>query len=196
MNRTSILLASVFSILVVAGFLLYLSFSSEPGATQQGASLPDTNGLFTATGPSGSFASSSASHPATTQIPTTGGNAAVDDFTKSSTVASSSAGFYLIAYPPVSPNENIDAAASSTPHDYEIYFLSDTGFFDILLLKEPIAETRRSAAKDLADRLGISSDALCTLKYEVNVAYFVNSFYSAKNLGFPGCQGATALPGD
>lgn|GEM_PF-6992619 len=59
-----------------------------------------------------------------------------------------------------------------------------------VILKEPIGEVRRSATKDLIEKLAISNVDVCTLVADVNVPYFVNEFYSAKNLGFPGCPGA------
>lgn len=80
--------------------------------------------------------------------------------------------------------------------EYEINYLSESKSFVVILAKEPIAETRRAAAEDLMNRLGISNQELCSLSVRVQVPRWVSDFYSDKNLGFPNCPGAVKFSGD
>ncbi|MEK7063757.1 MAG: hypothetical protein AAB955_03665 [Patescibacteria group bacterium] len=101
------------------------------------------------------------------------------------------------------PLTEIDGMGTTTPgtlsaleRGFEILYFPEEGSFSIALLKEPIAETRRSMVIDLEQRLGISGSDLCDLVAEVLVAPAASQFYAYKNVGFPGCPGATRLPGD
>ncbi|TAJ15172.1 hypothetical protein EPO56_01360 [Patescibacteria group bacterium] len=85
---------------------------------------------------------------------------------------------------------------NTAPLEYEINYLSESKSFVVILAKEPIAETRRAAAEDLMNRLGISNQELCSLSVRVQVPRWVSDFYSDKNLGFPNCPGAVKFSGD
>lgn len=89
-------------------------------------------------------------------------------------------------------NGTCPGGATST--DFNISYNGTTQFFNIVLLKEPLSLSRNAAEQFLGTLLGISNDQLCSLKYFVGTPYYVNSFYSGKNLGFSFCPGATVLP--
>lgn len=76
---------------------------------------------------------------------------------------------------------------------YVILYDEAAQFFNVTLLTEPIAETRRAAEQYLMQRLGVSQADLCRLKYMVTVPNKVNSFYAGESLGFSFCPGAIAL---
>lgn len=106
----------------------------------------------------------------------------VSDFTKNRGVASTTDGSFLTWLP--------------DSEEYEVFYLPLNQSFTVVLLKEPIAETRRKATADMQATLGISGKEICNLVAEVTVPYFVNDFYSTKNLGFPGCLGSVTFEGD
>jgi hypothetical protein len=65
-----------------------------------------------------------------------------------------------------------------------------------MIYQEPVGEVRKAAMDDLASKLGIGGINLCALAVDVNVYYETSPLYAARNIGFPGCPGATMLPGD
>ena len=73
---------------------------------------------------------------------------------------------------------------------YVITYIAQDKSFTISLFKEPIGETRKAAETELLSKLGISEAAACNLRYVVLTPWWVNSFYSGKNLGFSFCPGA------
>lgn len=77
--------------------------------------------------------------------------------------------------------------------EFFISFNQKTGFFNISLLKEPIAQARANAEKFIMSRLAIGRVQLCSLEYFVSVSSSVNPIYAGKNLGFSFCPGATEL---
>ena len=78
--------------------------------------------------------------------------------------------------------------------DFSVSYNENTHFFNIILLKEPLGATRLEAEQFLANRLGITGQEVCNLKYFVGTPYWVNETYDSKNLGFSFCPGATVLP--
>lgn len=91
--------------------------------------------------------------------------------------------------------ETLPEGSSEAP-SYEIYFLEKDSLFIVVLLQEPIGEVRRDATNALIEKLGITNEDVCKLTAEVNVPYYVNELYSAKDIGFPGCPGAVKFSGD
>lgn len=77
---------------------------------------------------------------------------------------------------------------------YVIEYISQTQYFNIALLREPIGTARDDMEQYLMSRLGISPEQLCRLNYMVSTPDRVNSQFSGKNLGFSFCPGATKLP--
>ncbi len=96
----------------------------------------------------------------------------------------SNRGLYHLNVPP--------SANPSAP--YDITYESATQYFNISLLAEPIGQTRVEMEHDLMTKLGVSENAMCLLNYMVSVPYWVNAFYTGKNLGFSFCPGAVVLP--
>ena len=130
--------------------------------------------------------------PNTFEIPNSnGGSIFVRDFTKDIGVASTTPPSSFLSWFP-----NSELGTTTAESAYEIFYSPEDTFFIVVILKEPIGEVRRSATKNLIEKLGISNADVCTLVADVNVPYFVNEFYSGKNLGFPGCPSAEKFEGD
>lgn len=90
---------------------------------------------------------------------------------------------------------HLDVPPSANPSaPYDITYEKATQYFNISLLAEPIGQTRVEMEYDLMTKLGISEGAMCQLNYMVSVPYWVNAFYTGKNLGFSFCPGAVVLP--
>lgn len=120
-----------------------------------------------------------------------GGSIFVRDFTKDTGVASTTPPSSFLSWFP-----NSEVGTTTAESAYEILYSPGGTFFIVVILKEPIGEVRRTATKNLIEKLGISNADVCTLVADVNVPYFVNEFYSGKNLGFPGCPSAEKFEGD
>ena len=78
--------------------------------------------------------------------------------------------------------------------EFNISYNTHTDFFNIILLKEPLGSARSGAEQFLRERLSLSNDELCSLRYFLGTPYWINEHYADKNLGFSFCPGATALP--
>jgi hypothetical protein len=76
---------------------------------------------------------------------------------------------------------------------YRISYYLPLRTFVILLLAEPLKETRELAEQDVMQILGISESDACRLLYIVSLPTDVNPLYGGKNLGFSFCPGATPL---
>ncbi len=76
---------------------------------------------------------------------------------------------------------------------FSILYIDSIQNFNITLLREPIGDIRLQAEQLLLQRLGISQEKMCGLRYSVGVPESVNSFYAGKNLGFSFCPGAVKL---
>lgn len=96
----------------------------------------------------------------------------------------------------VDPNNsdyyNLGYLVDTSP--YLITYIASTQYFNIVLLREPIGETRERAEQYLMQHLSISAADLCKLDYTISTPTFVNSQYGGINLGFSFCPGATVLP--
>jgi hypothetical protein len=85
------------------------------------------------------------------------------------------------------------------PHEaYRITYFPPDRSFAVFLYRRTgtLGETRRRAAADLARRLGVPPQELCSLIVGVETPRDVDASRSGQNLGLPECSGATALPGD
>lgn len=85
-------------------------------------------------------------------------------------------------------NQPSDTAA------YSIEYISETQYFNIELLQEPLGANRKVAESYLINALGISSEQMCGLNYSVGTPNSVNSAYAGMNLGFSFCPVAVKLP--
>lgn len=94
--------------------------------------------------------------------------------------------FYLGNY--VDPK--IDSFATVS---YVIEYIAKTQYFNIMLLAEPIAESRLAAEAHLVQQLDVDENTICEIKYMVSVPNRVNSILSGKNLGFSFCEGSVPL---
>lgn len=83
---------------------------------------------------------------------------------------------------------------TSDARGYDLFYYPDQGTFAVALFKEPLGDVRRAALLDLETRLGLTVPRLCTVLVAVRVE--TEGFLAGKHIGFPGCPGATALPGD
>lgn len=195
MNQQNILtLVLAVATLALIGFTGTLYFlaqvpSARPSDTPPVSTLPGTNpqagGNTTVAGNTGN------PPPNTLEIASSNGPILVRDFTKDAGVASTTPPSSFLSWFP-----NSEVSTTTAESAYEILYSPEGTFFIVVILKEPIGEVRRSATKNLIEKLGISNADICTLVADVNVPYFVNEFYSAKNLGFPGCPGAEKFEGD
>lgn len=179
------------------GILYFFSFGSnatETNTANEGASSA-TFPFFGTKDDRGSVSTASQGVPVqsanTLEVRTvTGDILFVEDFTKDpDVIAESDNRVFYILYPNVT-------STNASEFDYEInYFPSDRSF-SVILAGEPLAEVRRKAADDLAQRIGISPKELCSIVATVQTPRWVNEYYADKNLGFPGCPGAVKFQGD
>ncbi len=106
--------------------------------------------------------------------------------------------YYSLGSVPSGAHLTLVSVPTSTPtskgRGYEILYFPQAGTFSVSILKEPLGDIRRAAADDLMRRLGIDAPSLCTLLAGVRVD--VGGVFAGKYIGFAGCAGATALPGD
>ena len=66
--------------------------------------------------------------------------------------------------------------------------------FDVLLLAEPLRETRAKAEQYLALKLELTPAQLCSLNISVGTINAINGFYAGEELGLSVCPGAVQLP--
>ena len=78
--------------------------------------------------------------------------------------------------------------------DFSVMYSETTQAFTIVLLREPIGETRRRAEAFMLERLGITETEACALRYHLGVPTSVNETFAGRNLGFSFCSGAAKLP--
>lgn len=76
---------------------------------------------------------------------------------------------------------------------YKIAFYAPKQSFSIILLQEPLQNSRLQAEQFLIQKLAITEQDACRLLYFVSVPASVNAFYAGRNLGFSFCPGAEVL---
>ena len=89
----------------------------------------------------------------------------------------------------------IDSTIDAPPTvPYAIEYIAASDYFSVALLKEPLSSSRATAEQYLMQRLGVTQDDMCRLKYMVSAPAWVNTTYASTNFGFSFCPGATVLP--
>lgn len=78
--------------------------------------------------------------------------------------------------------------------DFQILYFPEGSYFLISLQTEPLSEARFAAEQALRQEMGLSTELLCKLNYEVRTSYDINPTYAGGNLGMSFCPGATRLP--
>lgn len=76
---------------------------------------------------------------------------------------------------------------------YRVSFYVPRQSFSIILLQEPLQETRQQAEQFLMQKLGITQVDMCRLYYFVSTPSSINPVYGGITLGFSFCPGATQL---
>lgn len=76
---------------------------------------------------------------------------------------------------------------------YSIEYIAQTGFFNVTLLEQPLGVVRAEAEAVLRQRLGLSDQQLCALRYSVAVPAFVSVDASGIDYRFSFCSDAVSL---
>lgn len=82
--------------------------------------------------------------------------------------------------------------SNATP--YLITYIEATSYFNIVLVQEPLGQSRVQAENYLQNTLRITREQMCSIDYTLSVPNSVNTIYSGTNLGFSFCPGAVTLP--
>lgn len=118
-----------------------------------------------------------------------GGSIRAIDFLKDSNVHADTVnpGQYYVGY-------QVDPSSDQPPNvPYIITYHSASGFFNVALMQEPLADSRAKAELYLMRQLGVNKEGMCRLKYTVGVPNRVSPIYAGLNLGWSFCPGATQL---
>jgi hypothetical protein len=86
----------------------------------------------------------------------------------------------------------VDTAGTPSPM-YVISYIAETQYFNVTLLREPIARARIEAEAYLRSHLGISNEDMCALNYMVSTPHYVNEYFTGSSLGFSFCSGSIPL---
>ena len=194
------LLISIFSliVLVILGVVVwfFLLAPKQPLAspTNSSVTLP-LSGSTTYVPPLGSTTSSGSTK--TIAVGALGGGTVVtNDFIHNGVTLLDAAnkGRYLLAGNLGYCISDPQKCQAGTQTDFSIFYDSTYGSFTIALLKEPLGGARLEMEQFLMNTLGITQSDMCKLNYYVGTTFDVNVAYSAENLGFSFCPGATVLP--
>jgi hypothetical protein len=185
MNKNAYLLLGLAAVVLAGlGYFLYLMVASGPtgrvDTNTDGTPYTDTTYPVTTNQPGGSTISIASKY---------GQPMTVRDFKSDPTVVKDvvNEGHYFVGGH-FSPTEE-----GSVMPPYAIEYIDETQYFSIVLLEEPLKETRLSAEKFLMERLGISKSQMCQLRYMVSVPVRVNPVYAGTDLLFSFCKGAATL---
>ena len=77
---------------------------------------------------------------------------------------------------------------------YTVTYIAATQFFNVVLYKQPLRQSRQDAESYLRQTLGLSLADLCSLNYAVSVPGFVDEAYTSRDLRFSACPNAVPLP--
>ena len=170
----------------VAGAWFYIHMFSSPAASvTQNVQFP-VSGTATSTG--GSQAQNK-----TAVVTSSGGVMQTNNFLANpSTGAYPTAGYYYLGYH--APLSNVPDTTATAHPPYVIEYVSQTQYFNISLLQEPLGAARTQAEQFLRAQLGISEAQMCQLQYMVSVPVSVSAEYAGESLGFSFCSGAVKLP--
>lgn len=181
---------------VIGGFFLFALVAGIAVVVSQrppSVLIPKQIGLPVANG----IPETSSSTAATIALPLTGGGTlAVKDFIHNGeTVADmNTPGSYVLAGSLGYCLSDGTCPHGATSTQFAISYTAQTQSFNIMLLKAPLGVARKAAEQFLVNRLGVAGQKLCELHYFIGTSYQVSTTYTAKNLGFSFCPGATALP--
>jgi hypothetical protein len=169
MNK-KLIIAGVAILIIVLLFIF--TYRGKPVATQ-----PQNNTTF----PMGGTGTSSQNSTTLGVVLTDGSRVQVPDFTKQNQPAYANATDGYVA-------------AGSVNGDFSIEYFPDGSYFDILLNKEPLGETRKKAEAALRAQLNLTNAQLCKLNTQVVTTRDVNEQFAGSNLGLSFCPGAATLP--
>jgi len=189
------IVAALFGVAIVIG-VLYVFFApkavpqvSEPATTLPGSAPNNLASSTSGTTPPGDIGTM-------TVAAQDGSSVTVLDFIHNGVTISDkvNAGSYMLAgnlgYCLSDPQQCQAAPADN----FNVFYNSAPQSFNIVLTKEPIGQARLDMEQFMLTTLGITQRQLCGLKYRVGVTSYVSEQYTARNLGFSFCPGATVLP--
>jgi hypothetical protein len=78
--------------------------------------------------------------------------------------------------------------------NYIIVFQSETNFFNVVLLKEPLKASREEAETYLKNMLQLSNAQMCALSYSLGTPQNVSDAYAGIDLKFSFCPNSVQLP--
>ena len=190
--KTFLIISTILLATLIGGAVLFLgNMGTQPGGENTGPWVTNTTGTtnVTPTEPTtGGQGGTSPTVPSETTTITTarGTTLAVNDFTKDPNVVAD----------PSNPGNYYFAGKSTVENPYppfSVLYVGTDNSITIALLEEPLNQNRILAEELVLQRLGITKEKACSLRYQVSVPYWVNEFYIGKNLGFSFCPGAIAL---
>jgi hypothetical protein len=180
MSKKSIILLSVFVVLILVICILYIVLAVKK-------TTPNNPGYFVSVGQQNSTTTTGTetiSGNTSTVMPielSTGQKVVVPDFTKTNQPLAASA------------TSGYQVAGSSLANFQILYFPKDS-YFLISLFTEPLGDTRKAAEGQLRAQLKLSDAQLCKLHIDVNTLASVNQTYAGENLGLSFCPGSVQLP--
>ena len=86
------------------------------------------------------------------------------------------------------------SGSASAQLPFTIVFFKSTGYFNVVLNREPLGASRMQAEAYLSELLGMNAQSLCSLDYMVSVTGFESEAYSGIDVRFSTCEHATDLP--
>lgn len=73
---------------------------------------------------------------------------------------------------------------------FQVVYSALDDYFFITLFQEPLGETRDAAQQFLQQKLNLTADETCSLRYTVFVPREVNEHVTGEDIGFSNCPGA------
>jgi hypothetical protein len=170
------IVVGVLALIIGVGFLLFF-------ASKKGVDTP-VNAIF------GTDTPAEVTPQETKEIPTVDGETvSVPDFTKDrEPIAGFEGPYYDLVYGsgPIFGNEG---------YAFEIQYDEKNAEFLVVLVEEPLGESRKSAEDFLRNKLALTNADLCTLNVFVTVPFDVNEVYGQyTNLGLSFCPNSVPLP--
>lgn len=180
-------------IMLIAFKFLIGSFGQPSSGSPTTTNTPGTgsNTTYVNVGSSGTTATTT-TQGVTIPLSTPGGKIIqVKDFRSNPTFHKdpTNEGYYYLGY---HYGDASDPTATANP-PYVVEYVSSTQYFNVTLLQEPIADTRKEVEQYIEEYLGISEAEMCQLEYTVSVPNSVNQIYAGQDLRFSFCEGAVQL---
>lgn len=179
MNKNIVIIFGILTVLLLVVLIFFTLSKNSEAPVNQGNNFPTTTPVVPA--------------PTATTLMlslSSGGTVPVKNFlrdTETVTDATNKGYYYL--------GNHIPQDTSTPPPNlpYVIEYIESTQYFNISLLREPLADSRIQAEQYMLEHLGISKENMCKLKYTVSVPNFVNTTLAGGSLGFSFCPGAIKL---